>query len=119
MQQAIPGDAQGVPVKLTAIDTNGAVTDLGTAISDMSGMFKKMWTPTVAGEYTIVASFDGTKAYFPSYAETALGVAQPTSGSTPEAGTANNTVQIEIVYALAIILAIVIIVLAFVAIRKK
>jgi outer membrane protein assembly factor BamB len=60
MQQSIPGNAQGVPVKLTAIDSSGGATDIGTVTSDMSGIFKTMWTPTNTGTYTIVATFEGS-----------------------------------------------------------
>ncbi|MFB3889513.1 MAG: PQQ-binding-like beta-propeller repeat protein [Candidatus Bathyarchaeia archaeon] len=84
MQKPIPGDAKGVPVVLTAIDPNGNTQNIGTVTSDMSGMFKKMWTPPVPGEYTIIASFEGTNSYGPSFAETALGVsAAPAPSATP------------------------------------
>jgi hypothetical protein len=71
---------------LIAFNDNGEETILGTVTSDSSGMFKKSWTPSVAGEYTIVASFDGTESYWPSSAETAVVVtvasAQPTTEPT-------------------------------------
>jgi hypothetical protein len=88
MQKPIP-NVKGVEVKLTAIDSNGNPHDIGKVTSDMTGMFKKMWTPPVTGEYTIIASFEGTKGYYPSYAETAVGVstaqatAAPTATPTP------------------------------------
>ena len=63
MQQPIPGDATGVPVKLKAIGEDGSTHTIGTATSDMSGMFSMMWTPP-EGKYTIVASFEGSKSYF-------------------------------------------------------
>ena len=86
MQQEIPGNATGVPVKLTAIDPNGNTQDIGTVTSDMSGMFKKMWTPPVPGEYTVIASFEGSESYYASYAETAIGVSvapSPAPTATP------------------------------------
>jgi len=87
MQKPMPTDAIGVQVTLTAINDNGEATELGTVTSDTSGMFKKSWTPTVAGEYTIVASFEGTESYWPSYAESAVVVtvaaAEPTTQPTP------------------------------------
>ena len=72
MQQAIPRDAKGATVKLTAIDPNGNSQDIGTVQSDMSGMFKKSWTPQLPGEYTIIATFGGTNSYGGSFAETAI-----------------------------------------------
>ena len=84
MQQAIPGDAKGVPVKLHAVGSDGSVVDIGTVTSDMSGLFKKLWTPPAEGEYTIIATFEGSKSYWPSYAETAVGVtAAPAPSVSP------------------------------------
>lgn len=74
MQFPIPGDAKGVNVALSAIDPNGNYQEIGTVQSDMSGMFKKMWTPPVPGEYTIIATFGGSGSYYSSYGETAIGV---------------------------------------------
>ncbi len=88
-QHPMPTDATGVQVTLTAIDSNGAATEIGTVTSDSSGMFKKLWAPQTQGEYTIVASFDGTESYGSSYAQTALGVTAatpaPVATSTPTA----------------------------------
>jgi hypothetical protein len=118
-QQSLPTNAQGVPVNLLAIDQNGGTTNIGQATSDLNGAFKMMWTPTNAGTYTIVASFDGSQSYYSSYAEIGLEVTQPPAATPTPAATAAPTAPIEIVYALAIVLVIVIIVLAIVAIRKK
>jgi hypothetical protein len=77
----IPADAIGVSVKLAAVDAGGASTDLGTVTSDMSGAFSQTWTPTASGKYTIVATFEGTKSYGSSYAETAVAVTAAPSAS--------------------------------------
>ncbi|MFB3888224.1 MAG: PQQ-binding-like beta-propeller repeat protein [Candidatus Bathyarchaeia archaeon] len=74
MQKPKPTNATGVPVKLTALDPNGNTQDIGTVSSDAAGMFKKMWTPPVPGEYTIIATFAGSESYYDSSAETAIGV---------------------------------------------
>jgi len=88
MQQLKPTNATGVTVHLTALDPNGNTQEIGTVTSDASGMFKKMWTPPVPGEYTVIASFEGSESYYASYAETAIGVsaapaASPTATATP------------------------------------
>jgi hypothetical protein len=67
-------NVQGVPVKLTAIDSAGKVIDLGTVWSDMNGVFSHFWTPPAVGEYKVVANFTGSQAYGPSSAATAIGV---------------------------------------------
>jgi hypothetical protein len=71
-QQVYPANAKGVTVKVTAIDPNGNSQDVGTATSDVNGFFKLSWTPPVEGAYTVVAKFEGSKAYAASVSETAL-----------------------------------------------
>ncbi len=83
MQKPCPDTVTGVPVKLTAFDSNGGMVDLGYVTSDGSGVFTKMWTPESEGEYRIVATFEGSKSYWTSYAETTVGVG-PASGATQE-----------------------------------
>jgi hypothetical protein len=82
-QQQFPANVQGVTVRLTAIDPNGNAKNLGTVTSDANGLFHKLWTPEVPGEYVITASFDGSNSYYPSFATTALGVTEAPSASVP------------------------------------
>ncbi len=88
-QQPIPGDAQGVPVTLTAIGPDGNAINIGTVTSDMSGLFKKLWTPPSEGEYTITATFAGSNSYGSSYAETAMGVIAAPQASASSPSTSN------------------------------
>ena len=82
-----------------------------------------MWTPTQTGAYTITASFDGSKSYWASSSQTALGVSAGTSAPTPTATpatTANvNILPAEVFYAVAAILAILMIVVIILLVRKK
>jgi hypothetical protein len=76
-QQAMPTNAQGVEVTLDAIDPNGNFVHIGTATSDMSGLFSYMWTtPDVPGKYTVLATFAGSASYGSSYVETAVDVSE-------------------------------------------
>jgi hypothetical protein len=114
-QQAAPSDAVGVPVHLTAVDSSGSTTDIGTVVSDVGGMYKKGWTPPAEGEYTIVATFDGSNAYFGSCAETALLVGggaapvvspSPTSAVSPPGSGTPMTTYIAIIAAVLIVVAV-------------
>jgi hypothetical protein len=132
-QKPLPMDASGVPVTLDAIAPDGSFVNIGTVTSDMSGMFKKMWTPDDEGEYTIIATFEGTDSYYASYAEAAIGVGPapspgvepttepPTSApptTPPPTGEAPLiTTEVAIVAAVAIIA--VIAVAAFWAFRRR
>jgi hypothetical protein len=97
-QQAAPANAQGVPVRLQAIDPNGNWQELGAVTSDSAGNYAVMWTPPVEGLYTIIATFEGSNSYYSSYAETHIAVqlapsAAPTTTPPPtETPTATPTV---------------------------
>jgi hypothetical protein len=85
MQQPKPANATGVNVHLTAVDPNGNTQDIGVVTCTANGNFKTMWTPPIEGAYMVMATFDGSEAYYGSSAETAFGVdsaispsAQPT-----------------------------------------
>jgi outer membrane protein assembly factor BamB len=85
MQKPRPTNATGVEVTLDTIDPNGNWIHIGTATSDASGMFSYQWTPEVPGKYTVIATFAGTNSYWPSYAETAIGVDEaPAEPAAPE-----------------------------------
>jgi hypothetical protein len=106
-----PANATGVEVTLDTIDPNGNFVHIGTVKSDSSGVFKKAFVPQVPGEYTIIATFPGSKAYYASYAETAIDVqeAPPSPTPTPAAAMPPDTTMTIIAAAVAIIIAVAIV----------
>jgi hypothetical protein len=70
MQKAMPEDAKGVTVKLTAIDPNRNFQDIGETISDIDGNFGITWMPPVPGIYHVIAEFEGSESYGSSLATT-------------------------------------------------
>ena len=84
MQFPIPGDAVGVNVTLDTIDPNGNWVHIGTATSNMDGKFGLQWTPDIEGQYEIIATFEGSNAYYSSYATTYLGVDKLPEPTPPE-----------------------------------
>ncbi len=113
----------GVPVTLTAIGSDGSVTDVGTVTTNgYYGTFSKAWTPAKQDVYTIAASFAGDGSYGSSSAATAVSVGpavqQPT---TPEIPTPIDYTMAIIEAAAAIIVAVVlaIAVVGIVLYRKK
>jgi hypothetical protein len=76
MQKECPEYYEGVQVKLEAVDPNGNIDEIDTVTSDSSGMFKLLWEPPAEGEYTIIATFEGSESYWRSTAETAFGVTE-------------------------------------------
>ena len=84
MQQPMPNNVTGVPVTLSVLDSNGNYRQIGSTISDGSGMFTFTWTPDISGDYTVVANFAGSKSYYPSYAETSFTSINPAPTSSPQ-----------------------------------
>jgi len=78
-----PADAVGVEVVVSVLDPNNNVYEVGRATSDSSGMYSLAFNPEVPGKYTIMASFEGSGAYYGSFAETAINVEEAPS-ATPE-----------------------------------
>ncbi len=128
MQKPCPEQVMGVQVTLTAFDANGNAENIGTVTSDGAGVFKKMWTPQNEGEYTIVASFDGSDSYWRSYAETAVGVG-PASTQAGEVdltdletsvGEVKDSVSTQMTYILIILVIVIIaLLIAIYSLLKK
>jgi hypothetical protein len=95
MQKPRPTDVVGVEVTLSVHDPSGADYQIGKTTTDSMGLFSFMWQPPTTGKYTVTATFGGSESYWPSSAETALGVtAAPSSSPSPspsETATATPT----------------------------
>ena len=114
----------GVPVKLTAIGSDGSVTDIGTVTTNAYyGSYAMAWTPTKADTYTITASFNGDDSYGSSSATTGIIVNAISASTTPTATTSTIAVSTTtdlLMYLIAGIIAIIIaIAIATVLILKK
>ncbi len=83
MQKPRPSNATGVGVTLSVLDPNNNCYEIGTVTSDANGMYKLLWEPLVPGEYTVIATFAGSESYWPSYAETAVGVTEAPEATPP------------------------------------
>lgn len=113
-----PMDVVGVPVSIDAVDPNGNYIHLGDTTSDADGQFYLTYTPTVAGQYTIYATFAGSGAYYASYAQNAMVVSaapQATATPTPVANTPYEMYTIGMGIAIIAVVAIV----GLLILRKK
>jgi len=84
MQKAKPTDATGVTVTLSVYDANGNYRTIGTAQSDSSGMFSYAWAPDIEGQYTVVATFEGTNSYYGTSAESSFYAMNTPATATPQ-----------------------------------
>ncbi|MCW3995562.1 MAG: PQQ-like beta-propeller repeat protein [Candidatus Bathyarchaeota archaeon] len=112
-QRTKPTNIKGVEVTVDTIDPNGNYFHIGNATTDENGMFSLMFNPEIPGIHTIIASFPGSGSYFPSLAETAVAIGEPTQqpgekGTVP--GDVTGTLALYILLAaVAIIIAIAIV----------
>ena len=110
-QQGLPTNFTGVTVTLTAVDPNNNTVTLGTATTNINGLYSLLWkAPSVPGKYTVTATFSGTKGYWPSVSQTAMAVQAPaTATSTPTATPASNTNTYVLSLGIAAIVVIIIV----------
>lgn len=113
----------GIPVSIDAIDPNGNSVHIATVTSDgYSGTFSYTWTPTMAGDFKITATFMGDESYGSSFATTCASVIEaPAASPTPTPvsfdAVNNTTIMTVIGSSVAIIIAIAIAVLLI--LRKR
>ncbi len=74
MQQPKPTNATGVPVKLSAIKSDGSKVDIAQVTSNAYGTFTYQWNPKDQDTYTIVATFSGDDSYYSSEATATVNV---------------------------------------------
>ena len=117
----MPAMASGVSVKLEAVDPNMNYQNIGIATSDMYGNYGFEYEPEVEGQYMIIATFEGSGAYYGSTTTTYLTVGEALTPSTPitpeEPVTPFITTEIAII--LAVVAAVVIGIVAFWALKRQ
>ena len=118
-----PSNVTGVWVKLDAINVyTGEYIDIGGTHTDSAGFYTVMWTPPKEGLYTILATFPGSKSYYPSYAETSIGVTAapppPPTPETPQIPTPPDYTPILTGLAVAIIVVAILVVYDIISVRK-
>jgi len=105
----------GVPVVLTAVDSNGNTQEIGTATTNAYyGNYELVWTPPIEGAYQIMASFMGDESYSSSGAATGITVsaaaeATPTPTQQIQALSAGEFYMAIIAATIAIIITIVLV----------
>jgi len=113
----------GVPVMLTAIDSDGNVIDIGTTITNgYYGTFALAWTPPEEDTYEIIASFVGDDSYGSSAAATAVTVGpavEPSGPIEPEPTAEVPFLTTEVAVIIAVAVAIVIGIVAYWGLKKR
>ena len=113
-QKPMPTNFKGVDVTIDVVDSNGNYRNVGTTTTDATGMYSLSWTPDIAGDYTVVATFHGTKGYWGSYSETTFNVMNAHPTAAPTATPTQSTADQYFVPAIAGLFVLIIIVLVLV-----
>ena len=115
-----PADVVGVDVVITVIDPNNNAYEVARTTSDASGFFSAEFDPEVPGKYTVIASFEGSRSYYGSFAETALLVEEaPQPTPVPTASPAPMTDTYVTGFGIGMIIAIVVIGLLIILMLRK
>jgi len=132
-------DATGVTVKIELVNPNNEYEMLGTTTSDAYGNWAHSFKPDVEGTYMIIATFEGSGAYYGSAATTYLRVgpaeeeapnaeeiADATASKLPAASIADETISrlpayltIDLVILIVAAVGVVIGIIAYMALRKQ
>ena len=122
-QQPCPTNVTGVPVTLSVIDANGNNRPIGTTTTNGMGTFAYTWTPDISGNYTVIATFAGTNAYYGSSADTYFYAssppATPAPTATPVTGLATMSALTYGIAAAIIVIIIAIAIVGLLLLRKK
>jgi outer membrane protein assembly factor BamB len=119
-QQIKPANATGVEVSISVLDPNGNTYEVGTTTSNDLGFYKLAFTPEVPGEYTVIATFEGSESYYGSTAVTAINVeSAPEVTPAPTPTPAPMTDAYVLGLGITAIIAIVIIGLVLVLMLRK
>jgi outer membrane protein assembly factor BamB len=115
-----PTDVMGVEVVISVLDPNNNFYEVARTTSSSSGFFSAEFTPEVPGKYTVIASFDGSGAYYGSFAETAVSVKEaPTATPMPTPTPAPMTDTYVLSLGIAAIIAIIAIGLVIILMLRK
>jgi outer membrane protein assembly factor BamB len=114
-----PANVKGVWVSFDAVAPNGTWIHIGGTHTDSYGMYSVMWKPPSEGLWTIVATFPGSKSYWPSYAQTSIGVtAAPPTPETPEIPTPPDYMMIFAVVIAAVIVVAILVAYTLYTVKK-
>ncbi|PVX26298.1 MAG: hypothetical protein CW691_01835 [Candidatus Bathyarchaeum sp.] len=119
-QRPKPDNAMGVTVKIEAVGPDMSYMNLGTTTSDVNGNYGFSFNPEKEGTYTIIATFEGSGAFYGSSETTYVTVGGVSSGTPiePEEPLA-GFLTTEVIIVLAVVIAAIVGVGAYWMLKKK
>jgi hypothetical protein len=114
-QQSMPTNLTGVPITLYVVDANGNYRSIGTTTSDAYGSYSLTWSPDIAGNYNVIATFAGSASYYGSQTSSSFYAAEPAATPTPVPTQAPSMADQYFLPATIAIVVLIVIVLAMLA----
>jgi hypothetical protein len=119
-QFELPTNVLGVDVVVSVLDPNNNCYEVATTTSDASGYFGCTFTPLVPGLYTVIATFEGSGAYYGSFAETFVNVDEAPAATTQPTPTPASIADMYLLPAtIGIIIAIVVATIVIVLMLRR
>jgi hypothetical protein len=109
MQLPRPTDVVGVEVVVSVLDPNNNHYEVARTTADADGFFSVDFEPEVPGKYTVIAAFEGSKAYYGSHAKIAVSVMEapaPPPEATPPPASIADTYFVHAVVGIIVAIAI-------------
>jgi hypothetical protein len=108
-QQPMPTNLTGVPITINVVDANGNYRTIGTTVSNAYGTYSFTWTPDISGDYTVIATFEGTESYYASNAAAAFHASEQAPTATPQPTQAPSMADLYFMpMSIAIIIAVIV-----------
>jgi len=118
-QKPLPTNFTGVQVTVDVLDSNGNYRNIGSAMTDATGMYTLSWKPDIVGNFTVVATFHGTNGYWPSSSETSCVVDPAAPTPAPTATPAASVVDTYFVPSVIAIIVVIVIVGALIILMQR
>jgi hypothetical protein len=122
-QKPLPSNFTGVDVTIDVIDSNNNFRNIGSTTTDQTGMYSLTWKPDIAGNYKVIATFQGNNGYWPSKSETTFVVdpAAPTPSpvANPPSNLATTSDLMSYIVGATIAIIIAIAIVGLLMLRKK
>jgi len=120
-QRPRPDNAVGVNVKIEAVGPDMSYMTVGSTTSDSYGNYALSFKPEMEGVYTIIATFEGSGGYFGSTDTTYVNVGSVSSATPiePEQPHGTPLITTEVAIILAVIVAAIVGIAAYVLLKRK
>lgn len=120
-EKTLSTSIKGVQVRLDVIDANNNYRNIGTVTSDATGAFGYTWKPDIPGQYTVIATFEGSGSYGSSTARTYMTAVEAPQTVEPleQQPSMADTYFVPAIAGIIVMLIVILALLALMMLRKR